>query len=82
MELEAMGRMPTNLLDRKNWIAADYWYKVGDFRAFWDRSLKLWTIMHVDAEDNQIDTVEYFNNKDHYQHVAAKWGGTHTEATS
>jgi hypothetical protein len=79
MRLIDMENMPLDLLDRKNWSAENYWFAVREFRAFWDRYLKLWTVFVVDHNENQIEDCEYFNNRDDYKNVAVKWSEDNTE---
>lgn len=82
MLIEDMGRMPVTLLKRQNWLADEYWYAVGPFRAFWDRCLGLWTVTVHDSDGNQVDDCEYFNNKAHYRECALRWADHAKEKTT
>lgn len=64
--------LPINLIERAQWNEDDHAYNSGQFRAWFDRSLKLWTVQALDSKGNQIGSVAYFNNKLDYQVAAQK----------
>lgn len=64
--------LPINLIEKAQWNEDDAAYRSGQFRAWFDRSLKLWTVQALDAEGNQVGEVAYFNNKLDYQVQAQK----------
>ena len=64
--------LPINLIEKAQWNEDDHAYNSGQFRAWFDRSLKLWTVQALDVDGNQIGSVAYFNNKLDYQIEAQK----------
>jgi hypothetical protein len=73
MNIETMESLPETLLDRINWDDDESWYALENIRAFFDRRLKLWTVYEVDANDYQISSCEYFNNKGDYIDTVRIW---------
>jgi hypothetical protein len=67
---DRVTQIPTELLERRNYNDAYGCYKSNGFEAWYDTSLKLWTVTLRDKDGNQIGLAEYFNNRDQYRAAA------------
>ncbi len=60
-----MSSRTGSLIDKRNYISEDHWYRIGDRIAWWDRYLKLWTLYYVEpGTPYQRGGTSYYNNAD------------------
>jgi hypothetical protein len=51
------------LIDPRNYVYADRWFRVDDRIAWWDRYLRLWTLFYCEpGTPYQRGPCEYYNN--------------------
>ncbi len=52
-----------SILDKVNYEPKNYWYRLGNRIAWWDRYQKLWTTYLIDQNGNQKSDAEYAPRK-------------------
>ena len=70
--------MPIDLLDRTNYRENMGWYQKGFFTAWYDRSIKFWTVTERDStygNSNQVGDAQYYQNRDQYRECAKRLRG-------
>lgn len=50
------------LIDPRNWVPSDFWFRQGDVIAWYDRRIKLWTVFAIDRAGNQAGPADYHPN--------------------
>lgn len=51
-----------SLIDRRNWVTEDSWYRVGQRIAWWDRYTRQWIAYTLDGNGYQDGTADYYRN--------------------
>jgi hypothetical protein len=51
-----------SIIDRRNWVASDSWYRVGRRIAWWDRYTRQWIAYTLDTRGNQDGPADLYPN--------------------
>jgi len=51
-----------SIIDRRNWVDADSWYRVGQRIAWWDRYTRQWIVYSLCAKGYQDGAADFYRN--------------------
>jgi len=53
-----------SIIDRRNWVPADSWYRVADRITWWDRYTRQWIAYSLDGKGYQCGPCDLYKNSD------------------
>ena len=53
-----------SILDKRNYVADEFWYRLDDQICWWDSRIKFWTTYKIDDKGNQTSEAQYYANRD------------------
>lgn len=51
-----------SIIDRRNWVSADSWYRIGQRIAWWDKYTRQWIAYTLDHRGYQLGSADFYPN--------------------